>query len=267
MDHRPRKRFGQHFLTDHSILNRIVSALGPKPGQQILEIGPGLGALTNVLLEKVSRLTVVELDRDLAQRLVRRYSPERVSVIQADILSFNLGDAIAAGHPNGQVRLIGNLPYNISTPLIFHLLEQIDCIADMLFMLQREVAMRLAAEPGNRNYGRLTVMAAMALDCEPLFNVPPEAFDPPPKVDSTVLRLIPKPQPLVVRDRKLFNNVVAAAFSQRRKTLRNALKALVQPEHFTVANIDPGLRAEALSVHQFITLADSISGTSGAEPG
>lgn len=266
--HRPRKRFGQHFLKDGAILNRLVAALGPAGGRRILEIGPGRGALTELLVdlpagagtEKTPPITVVELDRDLARRLERRYPPTRVKVIQADILDFNLRDAITADNPRGRLRLVGNLPYNISTPLIFHLLEQVEHIQDMLFMLQKEVALRLAARPGDKNYGRLSVMAGMEIDCEPLFDVPPQAFDPPPKVTSTVLRLIPKKHPLRARNRRIFNAVVAAAFCQRRKTLRNSLKALGQSEQFARAGIDPALRAEALSVAQYIALADAVSG-------
>ena len=260
--HRPRKRFGQHFLTDHTILNRLVAAFGPADGRQIVEIGPGRGALTdllaaeNVVAENAPPITVIELDRDLAKMLERRYPPQRVKVIQSDVLDFKLRDALAANNPAGRLRVIGNLPYNISTPLIFHLLEQVEHIHDMLFMLQKEVALRLAADPGNKNYGRLSVMAGGELDCELLFEVPPEAFDPPPKIDSTVLRLTPKKQPLRASNQRGFAAIVAAAFGQRRKTLRNSLKALVQPEHFAHANIDPSLRAEALSVEQYVTLSD-----------
>ena len=261
--HRPRKRFGQHFLNDGAVLNRLVSAFEPAAGQRIVEIGPGLGALTDVLVGRAAgaAVTVVELDRDLAQRLRRRYSPRRVRVVRADILGFDLG-GVAAAEAEGcgaRLRLIGNLPYNISTPLIFRLLEQVEHIQDMLFMLQREVALRLCAVPGNKNYGRLSVMAGLQLDCEPLFDVPPQAFDPPPKVNSTALRLTPKKRPLLPRDRRLFEALVATAFSQRRKTLRNSLAALAQNDHFTRANINPTLRAETLSVAQYVALADVIS--------
>ena len=263
----PRKRFGQHFLTDQSVLNRIVAALDSEndfAGQpQVVEIGPGRGALTDGLVaalqKKEANLIVVEIDRDLVARLRQRYPPQLVKVIQADILRFDLRDAIAADNPHARLQLLGNLPYNISTPLIFHLLAQVEHIHDMLFMLQKEVALRLCAQPGNKNYGRLSVMAAVELDCEPLFDIPPEAFDPPPKVDSTLLRLRPKKQPLKPRDRALFNAVVAAAFSQRRKTLRNALAKLVCEAHFIRAEVDAALRAEALSVEQYLALADAIA--------
>ncbi len=257
--HRPRKRFAQHFLTDRVLLNRLAATLAVADGQHILEIGPGLGALTDVLAKTPARLTVVELDRDLARRLQRRYPPGRVQVIQGDILDFDLRQIVSAHRPAERLRVVGNLPYNISTPLIFHLLRHIEHIRDMLFMLQREVALRLAAQPGDGNYGRLSVMAAMHLECEPLFDVPPQAFTPPPKVDSTVLSLIPKAHPPRARDRRVFDAVVAAAFGQRRKTLRNALAALAQREHFERAGVDPTLRAQALSVAQYIALADAIS--------
>jgi len=260
--HRPRKRFGQHFLTDRVILSRLVSAFAPAPGQRIVEIGPGRGALTDALVEKAAPITVVELDRDLAQRLQQRYPPHRIRVVQADILGFHLSDATPTdgddGAPPARLRLIGNLPYNISTPLLFRLLEQVEWIQDMLFMLQKEVAQRLCAGPGGRNYGRLSVMAAMQIHCAPLFDVPPQAFEPPPKVDSTVLRLVPRKHPLQARSRRMFNAVVAAAFAQRRKTLRNALAALAGREHFIRAGVDPSLRAEALSVEQYIALADAV---------
>ncbi len=271
--HRPRKRFGQHFLTDRAVLNRLVRAFdagGPGDpddsgeNHPILEIGPGLGALTDALVAsapagKAARIVAVELDRDLARRLQQRYSPQQVKVIRADILGFDLRDALPADDPAARLRLIGNLPYNISTPLIFRLLAQTAHIRDMLFMLQREVALRLAAGPGGKNYGRLSVMIALALACEPLFDVPPQAFDPPPKVHSTVLRLTPKSPPLTPRDRRVFNAVVAAAFCQRRKTLRNSLAALAHGEHFARAAIDPGLRAEALSPEQYIALANTLA--------
>ena len=262
----PRKRFGQHFLTDQSVLNRTVAALDSEnnfAGQpQVVEIGPGRGALTDglaaVLGEKDASLIVVEIDRDLVTRLRQRYPPNLVKVIQADILRFDLRDAMADNR-HARLQLVGNLPYNISTPLIFHLLAQVGHIHDMLFMLQKEVALRLCAQPGNKRYGRLSVMTAVELDCEPLFDIPPQAFDPPPKVDSTLLRLRPKKQPLKPRKHAVFNAVVAAAFSQRRKTLRNALAKLACEAHFIGAEVDPTLRAEALSVEQYIKLADAVA--------
>ena len=289
---RARRRFGQHFLTDRAVVERVVAAFAPAPGQRIVEIGPGRGALTDALVAQIesaggaapAALTAVEIDRDLAKYLQHRHP--RITVINADILDFDLRDVPAAGDGDGdgdgdgagngdgdgdgdgdgagngvdnpRLRLIGNLPYNISTPLIFHLLAQVECIADMQFMLQTEVARRLCAGPGGKNYGRLSVMAALKLDCAPLFEVPPAAFTPRPKVDSTVLRLTPKARPYQARDPRRLEAVVAAAFGQRRKTVRNALAGVADPEHFNRAGIDPSLRAEKLSVADYIQLADAL---------
>ncbi len=252
--HRPRKRFGQHFLKDSRVLHRIAKLLVPREGQNLVEIGPGLGALTSVLLEQVSHLTVIELDRDLTPLLRNRYSEEQLTILQQDILQCDLSQIHRRNSEVG-LRLIGNLPYNISTPLIFHLLEQAELIEDMLFMLQREVAMRLAAKPGTKQYGRLTVMTAIDLDCECLFDVPPEAFDPPPKVESTIIRIWPKANRRTDFDRGLLNTLVTSAFAQRRKTLRNALGKLVSAEQFQLATIEPSLRAESISPEDFIRLA------------
>ena len=250
----PRKRFGQHFLTDRRVLAQLLMAFAPAREQRVLEIGPGRGALTGALAGRVAHLTAVEIDRDLAAQLRQKFSPQRVRVVQADILQFSLEDAAAGG----QLRVIGNLPYNISTPLLFHLLSQAQLIRDMLFMLQREVALRLAAPPGGKNYGRLTVTAAVEADCELLFDVPASAFAPPPKVASTVVRITPKAQPARAREPKVFEEVVRAAFGQRRKTLRNALAQLAGPAHFARAGVDSSLRAEALAPAQFIALADAL---------
>ena len=263
--HRARKRFGQHFLLDGSVLQRMLAAFAPLAGQRILEIGPGLGALTDALVAHPARsdfsLSAVEFDRDLVRRLRARYSLEQIQIIHADILNFDLAEIVDDSRT--KLRIIGNLPYNISTPLIFHLLAQVAEIDDMMFMLQREVALRLAAAPASKNYGRLSVMASLHLDCEMLFDVPPQAFSPPPKVMSTVLRLTPKKNPLRVGNRQVFNAVVAAAFSQRRKTLRNALSQLAQSEHFITAGISSNLRAEALSVQDYIALADVLAARDG----
>lgn len=256
--HRPRKRFGQHFLIDQQVLQHIANSFAAKPMQNLLEIGPGQGALTDVLLQRVEHLTVIELDRDLAAFLSQRYDSSRLTVQQMDILSCNLND-LERDHPDQKLRLIGNLPYNISTPLIFHLLDQIELIEDMLFMLQKEVAIRLAAKPGNKQYGRLTVMTALQVDAVCLFDVPPAAFDPPPKVDSTVIRLTPKLQKIEFDQQKV-NQLVTAAFAQRRKTLRNALSKMVSANQFADAGIDPGARAETISPEQFVKLSKICSG-------
>lgn len=251
--HRARKRFGQHFVTDTCVLDRIVSAFAPRPGQNLIEIGPGLGALTTVLLQRVPHLTAIELDRDLVARLRQNFGEHRLTINQMDILDCDLG-LLEKNDRQKKLRLIGNLPYNISTPLLFHLLEQIDLIEDMLFMLQKELALRLAATPGNSNYGRLSVMTSLELDCECLFDVPPDAFDPRPKVDSTIISLKPKSNKQYQVNRKALNKIVTAAFAQRRKTLRNALSGLVSIKQFELAEIMPASRAETLSTDDFIRL-------------
>ena len=251
----PRKRFGQHFLKDNQVIEKIVSSFSPTSKDTVVEIGPGTGVLTEKLLGYLDHLFVVELDRDLANRLLARYDSSALTVIQQDILKFNFQDLNVS--PNKKFRVIGNLPYNISTPLIFHLIQNIGQIQDMHFMLQKEVAERLSAAPGSRHYGRLTVMSNLWLNCECLFNVGPESFHPPPKVDSTVLSLKPVDKPLLPKDTNRFNTMVRKAFSHRRKTLKNSLKDYLTESQFYTAGIDPTLRAEMLSVSDFIKLADS----------
>jgi len=251
MPHRPRKRFGQHFLHDPGVVERIVRAIAPRPGERLVEIGPGEGVLTRPLLAAAGALEAVELDRDLAAALARENLPG-LTVHQADALRFDFR-ALADG---GRLRLAGNLPYNISTPLIFHLLEQSECIADMHFMLQREVVARMVAGPGGGDYGRLSVMVQYRCRVERLFDVPAGAFRPPPKVASAVVRLVPLERPPVdVGDEAVFARVVAAAFGQRRKTLRNALKQLLPAAEIEAAGADPGARAETLPLEQFANLS------------
>lgn len=257
--HIARKRFGQHFLTDAQILQRIVTAFAPRNDQNLVEIGPGLGSLTTALLERINRLTVIEVDRDLAAFLRGQFTPDKLTVLEMDILKCDLS-TIKRLHPDKPLRLIGNLPYNISTPLIFHLLKQVDLLEDMMFMLQREVALRLTAKPGNKNYGRLTVMTSLELDCECLIDVPPAAFDPPPKVESTVVRLWPKTVKNTDFDKAHLNRLVTAAFGQRRKTLRNALGTLVTSAQYKVAEIDSSQRAETLSPDDYIRLCNASFG-------
>ncbi len=251
----PRKRFGQHFLHDRTIVDRIVSAFDPKPDETIVEIGPGRGALTLPLLERAQRLHVVELDRDLAARLPTLAAGRGELIVhQADALAFDL---FTLARPDQRVRLIGNLPYNISTPLLFHLIEQIDAIDDMLFMLQREVAERLAAPPGTKTYGRLSVMIQWRFDVELLFGVGPGAFHPPPQVDSSVVRLLPRrTHGIAISDPDSFQRVVRAAFGQRRKTLRNSLRLLLDDAAFARADIDPRRRAEDLTLEEFARLSE-----------
>ena len=252
--HRARKRFGQHFLHDRNILAMIVEAIDPRPGQRLVEIGPGLGALTVPLLERAGRLDAIELDRDVIPRLAERAGPYGELVIHAaDVLDF---DFVAFAGDGPPLRICGNLPYNISTPLLFHLLEARAVIADMHFMLQKEVVARMAATPGSKAYGRLTVMLAAHCRCEHLFDVGPESFRPPPQVDSAVVRVLPHAQPpFPLPDPARFAAVVAAAFGQRRTTLRNSLAGLVGAEGFAATGIDPGRRAETLSPAEFAGLA------------
>ncbi len=253
--HRPRKRFGQHFLHSPDAIARILRAIAPQPGQHLLEIGPGKGVLTVPLLDSGADLELVELDRDLIPGLeaIAALSEGRLHVHQADALEFD----ICAIARNAKLRIVGNLPYNISTPLIFRLLEQRRCIEDMHFMLQKEVVDRMAAAPGGKDYGRLSVMLQYHCDVHRLFTIGPGAFSPPPKVESAFVRLIPHAQaPVEIADLKLFEDVVKMAFMYRRKTLRNALSTLLDSEALSAARVDPGLRAEQLSLEDFARLAN-----------
>jgi 16S rRNA (adenine1518-N6/adenine1519-N6)-dimethyltransferase len=251
---RARKRFGQHFLHDPGVLARIVAAIDPKPGERVVEIGPGRGALTFPLLERCKRLEVIEIDRDLIPALQARAAGAGELVVhEADVLDVDF----AALHGGGSaLRVCGNLPYNISTPLLFHLLESRTAIADMHFMLQKEVVDRILAPPGGKTYGRLTVMLAAACRAEGLFRVGRGAFQPPPAVDSAVVRLVPHAaDPFPMPDPDRFARVVAAAFSMRRKTLRNSLRGLIDAAQFAAAGIDPGRRPETLAPAEFASLA------------
>lgn len=254
MSHQPRKRFGQHFLHDPAAIERIIAAIAPAPGERLLEIGPGEGALTFPLLARGARLTVIELDRDLAARLESHPAAgDQLQVVRGDALKVPL-DALAV--PGERLRLVGNLPYNVSTPLLFRFLAQMPVIRDMHFMLQREVVERMAAGPGSKTYGRLSVMLAVACRVEPLFDIGPGAFRPPPKVWSSVVRLEPwREPPFPVPDPARFAEVVRRAFGQRRKTLRNALSGLVDEDQIRAAGCDPGARAETLPPEAFARLA------------
>ena len=251
---RPRKRFGQHFLTDRHYLARIVEAIGPRAGDHLVEIGPGTGLLTEELARKVDRLDVVEIDRDLAQGLRARYEPARVTVHEADALEF---DFTALPAP---LRVVGNLPYNVSTPILFRVAQIADHVEDCVFMLQKEVVERMVAEPDSAEYGRLSVMLQYRFAMAIALRVPPGAFTPPPKVDSAVVRMKPLDAGrLQARDPQRFAQVVGGAFAQRRKTLRNALRAQADEDAFQQAGIDPQRRGETLSVAEFVRLADAIS--------
>lgn len=252
-DHRPRKRFGQHFLVDSRVIDQLLAGIDPKAGERIVEIGPGRGALTRPILERCGHLEVIELDRDLASSLADRLGrPPGLVVHQADALAFDFR-SLAAG---GSIRVIGNLPYNISTPLLFHLLDQADALVDLHFMLQKEVVDRLVADPGSRQYGRLSVMAGFYCRMDRLFDVGPAAFDPPPAVESALIRLVPKS--LSNDELKLLpalDAVVRASFGQRRKTLRNSLRGLIDPARMSAREIDPAARPETLNLAQFKALA------------
>jgi len=253
MQHVPRKRFGQHFLHDPRIIGKILLAISPEPGDTLVEIGPGLGAITLPLLEKAGRLTAIELDRDVIPHLeTSARNKGNLRIVQGDALETALAPFAPAG---GKLRLVGNLPYNVSTPLLFHFLEQADHVQDMHFMLQKEVVQRMAAKPGGREYGRLTVMLASRCRVEPLFNIGPGAFRPPPKVDSAFVRLTPfVAPPFTIPDRGRYAQIVTQAFSHRRKTLKNALMGLVDETAMIAAGIDPKSRPETLSAADYAKL-------------
>jgi 16S rRNA (adenine1518-N6/adenine1519-N6)-dimethyltransferase len=251
MAHTARKRFGQHFLVDDGLIHAIVRAIDPKPGQALVEIGPGLGALTQPVLERCGALTVIELDRDLAKRWRER---QGITVIESDVLAVPFDElADAAAKP---LRVIGNLPYNISTPILFHLLPQAGRVLDQHFMLQKEVVDRMAASPGCKDFGRLTVMLQWRYDIESVLDVPPEAFDPPPRVNSAVVRMTPWGQPPAV-DAQRLGALVTVAFSQRRKLLRHSLGRWLDERAFS-GSFDLQRRAEEVPVAEFVALAQAV---------
>jgi len=258
LGHTARKRFGQNFLHDPYIIDQIVSAIAPKSGQNLVEIGPGLAALTEPVCELVDQLTVVELDRDLAQRLrTHPFLGKKLQVVEADALKFDFTSIIENDKP---LRVFGNLPYNISTPLMFHLFSFAGMVEDMHFMLQKEVVNRLAAKASEANYGRLSVMAQYHCQVIPVLHVPPSAFKPAPKVDSAVVRLLPyKVKPILVDSEKMLNQVCAMAFNQRRKTIRNSLKKTIDEASMIELGINPELRAENLTLQDYATLANYLS--------
>lgn len=257
MSHRPRKRFGQNFLHDPHVIRRIVAAIAPAPGQRLVEIGPGRGAITLPLLQACGELDVIELDRDLIEPLRQRCAGKgQLHIHQQDALRFDF-TALAG---SGRVRVVGNLPYNISTPLLFHLLAQSGAIADMHFMLQKEVVDRMVAAPGGGDYGRLSVMIQYRCEATPLFHIGAGAFRPAPRVESAFVRLVPHETPPVeVGDDAYLEKVVKAAFSQRRKTLRNTLRPLLDEQRIRSAGVDPSARAETLDLAQFAALARQVA--------
>ena len=252
---RPRKRFGQHFLHDSAIIRRIVESVYISEGDSVVEIGPGRGALTGLLANRCNNLHLIEIDRDLAVRLRERYADDlSVTVHRENVLKFDFVGL--ARQLNSTLVVVGNLPYNISTALLIRLLSQLESIREMIFMVQSEIAVRLTADPGGGNYGRLTVMVGRSCKVKPLFQVGPEAFTPPPNVHSAVIQLSPRPTPLgPVVQARLFESIVRDAFSQRRKTLRNALKQYSIEPALATLEIDPTLRPERLSIEQFAALA------------
>ncbi|MFT0211296.1 16S rRNA (adenine(1518)-N(6)/adenine(1519)-N(6))-dimethyltransferase RsmA [Pseudomonas sp. F1_0610] len=256
--HRARKRFGQNFLHDAGVIDRILRAISPKSGQRLLEIGPGQGALTEGLVNSDAQLDVIELDNDLIPLLKLRFGLKtNFNLHHGDAMKFDFTELNAQSH---ELRVVGNLPYNISTPLIFHLLSNAHLIKDMHFMLQKEVVERLAAQPGTNDWGRLSIMVQYHCRVEHLFNVGPGAFNPPPKVDSAIVRLIPHEHlPHPAKDHKLLEVVVREAFNQRRKTLRNTLKKLLPVEAIIAADVDPSLRPEQLDLAAFVRLADQLA--------
>ncbi|PQJ83444.1 16S rRNA (adenine(1518)-N(6)/adenine(1519)-N(6))-dimethyltransferase RsmA [Aliivibrio sifiae] len=264
LGHKAKKRFGQNFLNDPYVIDGIVSAINPLSGQNLVEIGPGLGAITEPVGREVDKFTVVELDRDLAARL--RTHPElgsKLTIHEGDAMRFDFTQLIQEGN---KLRIFGNLPYNISTPLMFHLFEFHKDIQDMHFMLQKEVVNRLAAGPGTKAYGRLTVMAQYYCKVMPVLEVPPTAFVPPPKVDSAVVRLVPyEVLPYPAKNLKWLDRVCREGFNQRRKTIRNCFKALLTKEQLEELGINPSLRPENLTLEQFVTMANWLNDNFQAE--
>lgn len=252
MKHIARKRFGQHFLSDHGIIDAIVDAIAPQSGEPMVEIGPGLAALTQPLVERLGRLTVVELDRDLAVRL--RAHPQ-LQVVESDVLKVDF-TALAAMLQTPKLRVVGNLPYNISTPILFHLLDHVTVVQDQYFMLQKEVVDRMVAAPGSSDYGRLSVMLQWRYEMANVLFVPPESFDPPPRVDSAIVRMLPLDKPPVI-DLLLYGELVQTAFSQRRKILRNTLGKWLEARGFA-GDFDLQRRAEEVPVHEYVALVQAV---------
>ena len=250
MKHIPRKRFGQNFLTDQNVLSEIIRAIAPAADDTMVEIGPGQGAMTVLLLTHLTRLHVVELDRDLVALLQKKFSPNKLIMHAGDALQFDFG---ALEPAQGKLRIVGNLPYNISSPLLFHLAQYAQQVEDQHFMLQKEVVERMVAPPGGKDYGRLSVMLQWRYQMEMLFIVPPSAFDPPPKVDSAIVRMRPIATPLACEQTHL-EQVVTQAFSQRRKVIRNSLGSLFTEQQLIAAGIDPQARPETISLEQYVAL-------------
>ncbi len=255
MKHIPKKRFGQNFLTDDNVLHEIIRAIAPQPDDLMVEIGPGQGAMTRLLLDGLKQLQVVELDRDLVAMLQKKFSADRLRIHSGDALQFDFA-ALRSGER--KLRIVGNLPYNISSPLLFHLAQYAPQVIDQHFMLQKEVVERMVAAPGSRDYGRLSVMLQWRYRMELLFIVPPDAFDPPPKVDSAIVRMVPIASPLECEQRKL-EQVVTKAFSQRRKVIRNCVAGMFTEAQLIEAGIDPQLRPETIPLEAYVQLARMLA--------
>jgi 16S rRNA (adenine1518-N6/adenine1519-N6)-dimethyltransferase len=255
MKHIPRKRFGQNFLTDQFVLQDIIRTIDPQPDDTMVEIGPGLGAMTALLLKSVQQLHVVELDRDLVTRLQKKFDPAKLIVHSGDALQFDFSSIPVA--PERKLRIVGNLPYNISSPMLFHLTQVAPQVQDQHFMLQKEVVERMVAAPGSKTYGRLSVMLQWRYQMELRFIVPPTAFDPPPRVESAIVRMIPIMQPLAC-DQVNLEQVVLKAFSQRRKVLRNCVAGMFTENELIDAGVDPQVRPEAVSLEQYVALANRL---------
>jgi len=257
MNHRPRKRFGQHFLHDPGVIERIVRAINPQPADTIVEIGPGEGVLTHPLIPQCKQFHAIEIDRDLAARLVAHYGQDpHVRIHQGDALKV---DICSMARPGEKVRLVGNLPYNVSTPLLFHFMRHIDCIDDMHFMLQKEVVDRIVASPGTKSYGRLSIMMQMWCEVDALFDIGPGAFRPPPKVWSAVVRLQPRQQPLIGSDKiPLLEKFGQQLFSQRRKTLRRILQGIISVNTLESLGIDSSRRPETLTLNEIVALLNVL---------
>ena len=255
MKHVARKRFGQNFLHDKQVLGDIIAAIAPQPGETMVEIGPGLGAMTALLIKGLERMHVVELDRDLVTRLEKTFNPAKLTIHAGDALKFDFSTIPV---PEGQkLRVVGNLPYNISSPLLFHLATIAPLVQDQHFMLQKEVVERMVAPPGSKTYGRLSVMLQWRYDMSLLFIVPPTAFDPPPKVESAIVRMIPVAQPLAC-DQETLEAVVLKAFSQRRKVIRNCLAGMFTEAQLVQSGVDPTVRPETVSLAQYVALANLL---------
>ena len=256
--HMAKKRFGQNFLVDKGVINAIVEAIDPRPGQPMVEIGPGMAAMSAPIAKCLGHLHVVEIDRDIVARLKQRFTPEQITIHEGDALKFDFG--ALADTLGGKLRVVGNLPYNISSPLLFHLADFAEKVQDMHFMLQKEVVERMVAEAGSSEFGRLSVMLQYRFRMALMFIVPPEAFEPAPKVESAIVRMEPRPvSELTAVDHELFAKVVLTAFSQRRKMLRNTLKALISEEGLLALGVAPTSRAEDVPVDRYIAIANTLA--------